>query len=79
MKAYRTYLTVTDAKQIVVDDLPFEPGQRVEVLVLADGEDREAAILRLERVLQDTQALGETNGITDPVISEEIEAYRSGR
>ncbi|MFN8498999.1 MAG: hypothetical protein U0641_14210 [Anaerolineae bacterium] len=77
MKAYRRYLTVTDTKQIVLDDLPFEPGQRVEVLVLANGEDREEAIRRLERALQDTQALAEANGITDKMIAEEIEAYRS--
>ncbi len=79
MKAYRIYLTVTDAKQIVLDDLPFAPGQRVEVVVLGEGEERAESLRRLDKALKDTQALGETNGITDEMIAEEIEAYRSNR
>ena len=79
MKVYRTYLTVTEAKQIVLDDLPFEPGQRVEVLVLAEGDDRANALRRLEKALKDTQAIAEANNITEKIIAEEIEDYRGSQ
>lgn len=38
MQAYRRYLTVSDSKQVVLKDVPFQPGQRVEVLVLVIDE-----------------------------------------
>ena len=79
MKVYRTYLTMTEAKQIVLDDLPFEPGQRVEVLVLAEGDDRANALRRLEKALKDTQAIAEANNITEKIIAEEIEDYRGSQ
>lgn len=78
MKAYRTYLTVTDARQVVLDDLPFPPGQRVEVLVLAQDADRMEAVNRLMDLLRQTQALPQVQPVTDDMIAEEIEAYRSG-
>ena len=38
MLAYRRYATVQKSKQIVLSDLPFQPGQRVEVVVIAEDE-----------------------------------------
>lgn len=79
MKAYRTYLTITDTKQVVLDNLPFQPGERVEVLVLAQEVDPVEAVGRLEALLRQTQALPQAQDLTDDDIAEEVAAYRSGR
>jgi hypothetical protein len=79
MKAYRTYLTVTDAKQVVLFDVPFQPGQVVEVLVLAQDADRSLALRRLDTLLQNTQALPQVQELTDDEIAAEIATYRKGQ
>jgi hypothetical protein len=79
MKAYRTYLTVTDAKQVVLSDLPFQPGQVVEVLVLAQDADRALALSQLDALLQRTQALPQVQELTDDEIAAEVAAYRNGQ
>jgi hypothetical protein len=38
MFAYRRYATMQKSKQIVLADLPLQPGQRVEVVVIAEDE-----------------------------------------
>lgn len=79
MKAYRTYLTITDPRQLVITDLPFSTGQRVEVLLLAQEEGRIKPVRELESLLKETQAIGRTEGLTEEDISAEIAAYRSGQ
>ncbi len=79
MKAYRTYLTVTDTKQVVLSDVPFQPGQVVEVLVLAQDVDRTRVVHQLDTLLQRTQALPHVQALTDEEIATEIAAYRNGQ
>ena len=79
MKAYRTYLTVTDTKQVVLSNVPFAPGQVVEVLVLAQDADRLRAVHQLDTLLQRTQALPQVQTLTDDEIAAEIAAYRQGQ
>ena len=79
MKAYRTYFTVTDTKQVVLSDVPFQPGQVVEVLVLAQDDDRRLAAQRLDTLLKTTQALPQAQALTDDEIAAEIAAHRSGQ
>ncbi|MDJ1176617.1 hypothetical protein [Roseofilum capinflatum] len=40
MNAYKKYVTIDNPEQLVLSDLPFAPGQRVEVIILAE-EDNE--------------------------------------
>jgi hypothetical protein len=79
MKAYRTYLTVTDTKQVVLSDVPFQPGQVVEVLVLAQDDNRTLATLRLDTLLKTTQALPQVQALTDDEIAAEITDHRNGQ
>lgn len=79
MKAYRTYLTVTSDKQVVLSDVPFQPGQIVEVLVLAPQDERIRALAQLDALLQRTQGLPQTQALTDDEIAAEIAAHRSGQ
>jgi predicted amidohydrolase len=78
MIAYRQYATVQKSKQIVLSDLPFQPGQRVEIVVIAE-EDRPVNLVReLREVLQATQALPQAQAISEDEIAAEIAAYRAG-
>ena len=36
MRAYRTYVVVEDSGQVTRSDMPFQAGERVEVVVIAD-------------------------------------------
>lgn len=38
MNAYKTYINIEDSAQLVLSNLPFKPGQRVEVIVLPVAE-----------------------------------------
>jgi hypothetical protein len=79
MIAYRQYATVQKSKQIVLSDVPFQPGQQVEVVVLAE-EGRSINLVReLREVLQVTQALPQAQAISEDDIAAEIAAYRAGR
>lgn len=78
MIAYRQYATVQKSKQIVLSNVPFQPGQRVEIVMLAE-EERPANLVReLREVLQTTQALPQAQAVSEDEIAAEIAAYRAG-
>ncbi len=77
MKAYKTFATVQEAKKLVLDDVPFDKGQRVEVLLLAPDQDETDRILRLRSLFKETQGLPQVQAITEEEIAFEIERYKS--
>jgi len=79
MRAYKKYVTIDDPKKLVLSDLPFQPGQRVEVVLIAEDEGREKSVQELRTLLKKTQALPEARTVTDDMIAEEVAAYRAGR
>ena len=79
MNAYRTWLTIDDPKRVVLSDVPFPPGQRVEILVVEADGDRQDALEELRATLKSTQSLPQARTITAEEIAAEIEAYRSGQ
>ena len=79
MIAYRQYTTVQKSKQIILSDLPFQPGQRVEVVVIAEDEPPTARVRELRELFETTQALPQAQAITEDEIAAEIAAYRAGR
>ena len=79
MQTYRKKLVIEDPKRVVLTDLPFRAGQRVEVLVLEEEADRERQVEDLKRLLKETQALSQLKSITEEEIAAEIAAYREGR
>jgi antitoxin ParD1/3/4 len=78
MNAYRKYITIDDPRRVVLEDLPFRHGQRVEVVLLAE-EEREEQEEQLRALLRDTQALPQAKILTEEELAAEIEAYRAGR
>jgi hypothetical protein len=79
MLAYRQYTTVQESKQIVLSNVPFPPGQRVEVVLIAEEERPAARVQELRALFQVTQALPQAQAITEDDIAAEIAAYRAGR
>jgi hypothetical protein len=79
MLAYRQYARVQASKQIILSDLPFQPGQRVEVVVIAeDDEPPVKRVQELRELFQTTQALPQAQAISEEEIAAEIAAYRAG-
>ena len=79
MIAYREYITVQESRQIVLSNVPFQPGQRVEVVLIAEEERPAARVQELRALFQATQALPQAQAITEEEIGAEIAAYRAGR
>ena len=59
-------------------NVPFQPGQRVEVVLIAEEERPAARIQELRALFKATQALPEARAISDEEIAAEIAAYRAG-
>lgn len=76
MNAYKKYIIIEDPKNVILSDLPFQPGQRVEVIILADDSPRLALAQKLRELFKETQALHADNPVTEEEIAAEIEASR---
>lgn len=79
MKAYRTYLTITDPKQVILSNMPFRVGEKVEIVVLATEDDNHTERIRqLQELFKETQSLPQAQTLSEDDILREVEAYRSG-
>lgn len=78
MNAYKTYITIEDPKQVVLSDLPFQVGQRVEIIVLAEDNPQVTISSKLRNLFDKTQAIPGVEEVTEEDIAAEIEAYRRG-
>ncbi|WP_448266265.1 hypothetical protein [Nostoc sp. DSM 114159] len=78
MNAYKTYITITDQKQLVLSDLPFKAGQRVEVIILAEDNQKVTLAQEVKKLFKEIQAMHADNPLTDEEIAAEIEVYRRG-
>ncbi len=77
MIAYKRTVTIKNPRELVLNDLPFEAGQRVEVVLLAEEAQSDNILSELQQLLRDTQALPPARAITDEEILAEIEAWRA--
>ena len=79
MLAYRKKIVIQNPKQVVLTDLPFEPGQEVEIFVLQDDSNRARRVEELKTLFEETQALTQLQSITEEEIAGEVAACREGR
>jgi len=79
MLSYKKMVTVEDPNRVVLSGLPFRPGQKVEVVILAEGDEPRAAANELKGLFRATQTLPEARAISDDEIAEEVAAYRAGQ
>lgn len=76
MKAIKRTVTIENPNQLVLDNLPFQQGQRVEVVLLV--EDLPAyRVAEIRELLRVTQALPQAQSITEDEIAAEVAAYRN--
>ncbi len=78
MNAYKTYLTIEDPNHVVLSNLPFQPGQRVEMVNLTENNQRVENSKKVRDLFDLTQAIPGVQEITEEEIAAEIEAYRRG-
>jgi len=78
MADYRRRATIEAPGRLVLNDLPFRPGQQVEVLVRSE-EDRAARCRELAVLLKNVQSLPSAAAVTEEEILKEIAAHRGGR
>lgn len=78
MLAYKQYVTIRDPAKMELTNLPFHKGQRVEVVMIAE-DDKLAQVDELRALFKTTQALPQSQAITEDMIADEIEEYRAGR
>ncbi len=79
MAAYRRYLTVQEPGRVVLDDVPFNVGEQVEVVIQAPERDAGAIRSELDDLLRATQALPAAQMVTEEQIAAELAAHRAGR
>lgn len=79
MQAYKAYLTIQNPNQVVLNNLPFKEGQKVEILVLANDESSQDQIQILKSLFKETQSLTLIKSLSEEEILDEIKAYRSGQ
>ena len=79
MQAYRTHLVIENHERVTVSNLPFRPGQYVEVLFIAQDTNRAATAQELQALLKETQALPKFQALTEDEIAAEIAAHRRGQ
>ena len=79
MRAYKKYVVIEDPHKVVLSNLPFEAGQRVEVVMIADEPQAAARLETLQTLLTSTQALPQARTLTEADIAAEVAAARTGR
>jgi hypothetical protein len=79
MRAYRKYVVVEDSGQVILSDTPFQAGERVEVVVIADEPASATKLTTLHHLLKTTQALPQARQLTDAEIAAEVAAVRTSR
>ncbi len=79
MNAYKKYITIEDPNNVVLSGLPFQSGQRVEIIILADDNSRAEISQKIRKLFDKTQVNPELQEITEEEIAAEIKAYRHGK
>lgn len=79
MIAFKKIVTVEDPDRVVLSGLPFRPGQRVEIVMIAEEDQPEARVAELKRLLRACQGIPAAVTVSEEEIADEIAAYRAGR
>ncbi|MGP1382997.1 MAG: hypothetical protein ACTS2F_05510 [Thainema sp.] len=78
MTNYKTFITIEDPNQVVLSNLPFQKGQRVRVVILAEDNEQDTASQKFRSLFRTTQTLPGVSEVTEADVAAEIEAYRRG-
>ncbi len=75
MQVFRRYLTIHDPKHVIIPDVPFHSGQRIEVLLFSTDDETKTMKQELQNLLKSTQTLPHSHVISENDIANEIKAY----
>lgn len=79
MPTYQTHVTIEEPGRVVLSNLPFRAGERVEVTLRPDDSDQAGRGKQLEQLLRETQALPQAQSVTEDEVRAEIAAFRNRR
>lgn len=80
MKAYKTFSVISDSKQVILSNVPFSVGDKVEVVVSKPEKGSRAdRIQKLEALFKKTQSMPQARSLTEDEIISEVDAHRSGQ
>jgi predicted DNA-binding antitoxin AbrB/MazE fold protein len=66
MNAYKKYLTIDNSQQLTLSNLPFKPGQKVEVIIIQeDNESTEERLKELQEKIEIGTQQIQTGKVTD--------------
>jgi hypothetical protein len=77
MTIYRKQITIEDPNHVVLSGLPFQAGQRVEIVLTTTESASPPQLTALRSLFKTTQALPQAQAITEAEIAAEIATYRS--
>lgn len=78
MTIYKAFITIEDPNQVVLSNLPFQKGQRVRVVLMAEDDERAIVSQKFRNLFKETQSLPGVGEITEEEIAAEVKAYRRG-
>ena len=78
MNDYKTYITIEDPQRVILSNLPFQSGQKIEIKIKVVDERRLALAKEMRDLFKELQALPSSQEITEEEIAAEIDAYRRG-
>ena len=79
MQPYRTIITVDNPNQIILNNVPVQPGDRVEIVVRPHSKPRGEVTDRMKKLLRKTHSLPQLENISVEEIADEVAAYRHGK
>lgn len=73
MKTYKTSFVITASKQVILSDMPFGVGEKVEVIVSRPvNGSRADRVRKLKTLFKTTQSLPQIRNLTDAEILSEV-------
>ena len=80
MNPYKTSTVVTPSKQVILSDIPFGVGDKVQIIVSrSENGPREGRVRKLKALFKKTQSLPQVRNLTEDEIERKVEAHRSDR
>jgi hypothetical protein len=75
MNAYKKYVTIDNPQHLVLSDLPFVPGQRVEIIILAEENNPDSPLEELrQKIYRATEQILAGNVTEGELFFEQLQA-----
>lgn len=75
MNAYKKYVTIDNPQQLVLSDLPFVPGQRVKIIILAEENNPDSPLEELrQKIDRATEQILAGNVTEGELVFEQLQA-----